>query len=646
MAIKIRQSGQWVEVSSSGGSGGSSDPVGTIVAWAGSVSTIPSDYQLCDGGSAQTSALQAITGANVPDLKDRFIVGASDISGTGTYPGVGVGSTGGSANAVLIAHNHSVTTNRQGTTASGGGDTGGADKPETTGIKGIDAAGNSSNSQTGTNANLPPYYALCYIIKHTATSGSGGSVGFDTYVSGATLDSTTKVLTLSRLGNVGDLTVDLSSLSAGGSVGFDTYVSGVSLSGQTLTLSRLGNVGDLTVDLTSAISGIDTYVSGATLDSTTKVLTLSRTGSIGNVTVDLSSLSGGGISDAPNDGKQYGRQSQSWTEITGVGIGSTSKIVQGNTEAEVVDTGSDGHFKVLTEGIERFRIGPTGITTVVGTAKFADNTVTIEKISSTEGVIDSGISGGTLFICGGQPAAGKVKIQGTRSSNHDNIICNAVNSPGSTELHFAATGGTGGKKLETTGYGITVTGISSATEGFDFEVQSGGTPVTTDSVKTLNFSGTNNTITYDASTKTVDIDIDSGSGGGGISDAPNDGKQYGRQSQSWTEITGGGGGTVFSGTFTASAGSPSTLNTYAYDSAELVFEYTVFVKNGSDYQSQKLLVMRDGTTVHSTQYGVMYSNNPLVELDATISGSNLLLRATPETGVNGSTTYRLKRESV
>jgi hypothetical protein len=42
----------------------------------------------------------------------------------------------------------------------------------------------------------------------------------------------------------------------------------------------------------------------------------------------------------------------------------------------------------------------------------------------------------------------------------------------------------------------------------------------------------------------------------------------------------------------------------------------------------------------------MYSNNPLVELDATISGSNLLLRATPETGVNGSTTYRLKREAV
>jgi hypothetical protein len=38
----------------------------------------------------------------------------------------------------------------------------------------------------------------------------------------------------------------------------------------------------------------------------------------------------------------------------------TDKIVEGNTEAEVVDTGSDGHFKVTTEGSERVRIGPAG----------------------------------------------------------------------------------------------------------------------------------------------------------------------------------------------------------------------------------------------------------------------------------------------
>ena len=107
---------------------------------------------------------------------------------------------------------------------------------------------------------------------------------------------------------------------------------------------------------------------------------------------------------------------------------------------------------------------------------------------------------------------------------------------------------------------------------------------------------------------------------------------------------GGSGGTVSSGNFTALVGTPSTLETYAYDSAELVFEYTVFVKNSTNYQSQKLLVMRDGTTVTSTQYGVMFSNTLLVQIDATISGSNLLLRATPESGVTGNTTFRIKRE--
>ena len=102
--------------------------------------------------------------------------------------------------------------------------------------------------------------------------------------------------------------------------------------------------------------------------------------------------------------------------------------------------------------------------------------------------------------------------------------------------------------------------------------------------------------------------------------------------------------TNLSGSFTATAGSPTIIDVHTYGS-ELLFEYTVFVKNGSDYQSQKLLVMRDGTTVTSTQYAIMYSNNLLVQLDATITAGNVInLRATPETGISGSTTYRLRRE--
>ena len=120
---------------------------------------------------------------------------------------------------------------------------------------------------------------------------------------------------------------------------------------------------------------------------------------------------------------------------------------------------------------------------------------------------------------------------------------------------------------------------------------------------------------------------------------------------SFAAASGGGGGTNvgittnLSGSFTASAGSASTINTLTgYSSNDLVVEYTIYIKNGSDFQSQKLLAMRYGTTIHSTQFAVMFSSSLLVQCDATISSGNILLRAIPETGVSGSTTYKIKRE--
>ena len=73
------------------------------------------------------------------------------------------------------------------------------------------------------------------------------------------------------------------------------------------------------------------------------------------------------------------------------GTGTTDKISEGNTEAEVVDTGSDGHFKVTTEGNERLRItsnGNVGIGTSVpndpvtssNTAKLAVGIVTCHEL--------------------------------------------------------------------------------------------------------------------------------------------------------------------------------------------------------------------------------------------------------------------------
>ena len=96
--------------------------------------------------------------------------------------------------------------------------------------------------------------------------------------------------------------------------------------------------------------------------------------------------------------------------------------------------------------------------------------------------------------------------------------------------------------------------------------------------------------------------------------------------------------------YTQNAGATNTLDTYAYGTDDLVFEYTIFLKVGSEYQSQKLLAMRDGTTIHSTQFAIMFSSTLLFQAEAINSGSNILLRITPETGVSGSANYRVKRE--
>ena len=67
------------------------------------------------------------------------------------------------------------------------------------------------------------------------------------------------------------------------------------------------------------------------------------------------------------------------------------KITEGNTEAEVVDTGSDGHFKVTTEGNERFRIKSNG---QIGVGNFSSKLTHITDPLN----VDSGI--GTCNIGG------------------------------------------------------------------------------------------------------------------------------------------------------------------------------------------------------------------------------------------------------
>ena len=146
-------------------------PSGVIVLWSGAANAIPAGWRLCDGTN------------NTPNLRDRFIVGA----GT-TYA---VNATGGSANAIVVSHNHiarsSVTEpnngqgHRHNFEARGDDGQGQGLGPGVVGYNfnmGFGAGGMAlatsgvtvsttidSAGISGTNANLPPYYALCYIMK-------------------------------------------------------------------------------------------------------------------------------------------------------------------------------------------------------------------------------------------------------------------------------------------------------------------------------------------------------------------------------------------------------------------------------------------------------------------------------------------------
>jgi len=225
----------------------------------------------------------------------------------------------------------------------------------------------------------------------------------------------------------------------------------------------------------------------------------------------------------------------------GVGTGASSdKIAEGNTEAEVVDTGSDGHFKVTTEGVEKFRVSSTG-KVGIGTTNpnsysiFADNLVI--SGSSNEGItINSGISGNIQF---NRPTdlpttwRGKISysnvadsltlttntltnVTGLTIDKNGNVgvqtfpngIGNTFSSEFNVDGNATITGNVTAAQFVGDGSGLTnIIGVGSGVV-----VQEEGSPVGTAS--TINFVGSGVTATLSSGTAT--ISIASGGGGGSI----------------------------------------------------------------------------------------------------------------------------------
>lgn len=149
--------------------GSISVPKGAIVVWSGAENNIPANWHLCDGTNG------------TPDLRDKFVLGAGN--------NYSVGQTGGSSTASLSvenmpSHTHTIT----GSTSSDGshshdinydsfghGNTGTSyGLGSYSGSYGTSTAGEHTHTITATaeatgggqpHENMPPYYALCYIMR-------------------------------------------------------------------------------------------------------------------------------------------------------------------------------------------------------------------------------------------------------------------------------------------------------------------------------------------------------------------------------------------------------------------------------------------------------------------------------------------------
>lgn len=143
-------------------------PIGGVIMYSGAIAALPSGWAFCNGSNG------------TPDLRDKFIIGAAADS-DGQANTTVTGSTtkvGGSANAIVVSHTHTTVVtdpghfhtygldgnDAGGTTVGDGADGQTAIKQTSTELSNVSVSVNSTGS-SGTNANLPPYYALAFIMR-------------------------------------------------------------------------------------------------------------------------------------------------------------------------------------------------------------------------------------------------------------------------------------------------------------------------------------------------------------------------------------------------------------------------------------------------------------------------------------------------
>ena len=102
------------------------------------------------------------------------------------------------------------------------------------------------------------------------------------------------------------------------------------------------------------------------------------------------------------------------------------------------------------------------------------------------------------------------------------------------------------------------------------------------------------------------------------------------------------------GTFSAVVGTPVVIDQFNVSTSPFrTAEYTLHIHHANGMQSQKVLVMQDGSNAYSNEFAIMYSSSdPIVSFASTVSGGVCRLQATPLTGTTGITTYRFSRGTL
>mgnify|MGYP006266375903 FL=1 len=128
-------------------------------------------------------------------------------------------------------------------------------------------------------------------------------------------------------------------------------------SGDTVTISNKLN-----------IQGLLTYEDVTNVDSVGIITARDGIICTGIVTATTFDGSGADLTNIPAAQLTGTLPAISAANLTGI-----DNINEGNTKAEVIDTGSDGHFKVETEGTERLRITAGGLVDVSGGIHVTEN---------------------------------------------------------------------------------------------------------------------------------------------------------------------------------------------------------------------------------------------------------------------------------